>query len=119
MTTEISKPIPSLQIQTFGQLVKLTYAQRTLLETITTLVVKNQSLTWDIIVKTYCKGVRSEYQVWENRDWVTYNIQYEYRKQSVKWTYTIRGLIKGWLLNTIGTLVIKNQLAIIPLIEIE
>jgi|SRR5215217_2306675 len=121
----VVKNIPSLQIQTYGQMAKLTRGQHVLLKTITHKVFNKQSMTWDDIVDAYCKGVRDMYTGGNYRETTRmyeYNevlIKDEYKKQSVCWTYTLRGLIKQWFLLTIGALVIKNQLVVIPLIEIE
>lgn len=125
MEIQSNRVIPSLQIQTYGGLTKLTTGQASLLKTITQAISNNRSLTWDDIVNAYCKGVRRKYTGGYYREGIKnylyedIDIKQEYEKLSSCWVYSLRPLIKQWFLTTIGTLVIKNQLAVIPLIEIQ
>jgi len=121
----LQKTVPSLQIQTYGQMVKLTKGQKGLLDVITKRVLSKETLTWDDIVDTYCNCIRKTYTggYYSERTrtyaYTDKNIKEEYKNYSYCWSGTLRPLIKGWFLTSIGTLVIKNQLAVIPLIEVE
>lgn len=108
-----------LQVLTQNQLVKLSKPQNGLLNLITDAVVNNKIISMDEIVYCYCKFVRHNYyHPWEAIE-TEYIILKEYKKQSHVWTYRLRGLIKSWFVNTIGTLVLKGKLIVLPIIEIE
>lgn len=115
-----------VQLRTFGQMVKLSKGQSGLLRVMRECVEKNKSLNWDIIVMTYYKNVRS-YQSdtrWvgehpnRKQEWFQYDIWEAYKDQGAKWRYTLRSRIKQWFVSSIGILVIKNQLVVIPTIEV-
>lgn len=128
-----------LQIST-NQKIKLTKGQSALLKAIRECVTSEKPLDWSIIIDSYGIGVRKtypkkEYKTMEDiisidgtRYWQSgyyeqtgdfYTIKEEYLNDTNTWRYTLRGLIRSWFLATIGILVIKNQLIVIPTIEIE
>jgi hypothetical protein len=122
---ELTTNLPTLSIKTYSGLTKLTVGQKVLLKVITEKVIERKSLTWDDIVDCYCKGVKSEYANWEycytkqEYIWVYYKVKKAYKDNHWIWTYNLRAKVKQWFLSTIGILVVKNQLAVIPLMEVE
>lgn len=117
----------ALQIQTFSR-PKLTKGQTYLLKEIRNCTEKQTSLNWDIIVNCFYNNVSKECKDWKwanatagdySREWYKYDILECYEQQNSKWQYTIKPRIRQWFVSTIGILVIKNQLIIIPTIEMD
>lgn len=112
-----------LQILTQNQLVILTKPQQGLLNLINEAVLSKKTLSMDDIVLCYYNNVRKSYEhPWPHVDFdkeKVYDVMKEYKKQSFTWTYRLRSLVKGWFINTIGTLVLKGKLIVLPIIEIE
>jgi hypothetical protein len=117
----------AVQVATTGQLVKFTKGQKGLLNTLKLCVESKKTLSWDIIVNCYYENVRKTFDDYEyvgqfndrHRQSYTYDVLDSYKKQDFHWTYQVRGRVKQWLLSTIGILVLKNQLLILPIINIE
>lgn len=118
----VVKNISGLAIETTSQLVALTKGQKLLLKCVRDCVAQQKPMTWDLIVLIYVEGVRATY--WDRWFLDTsgrpreYSVLEEYQKQSATWTYTLRAMVRGWLLSNIGILVLKNQLIIIPTMEL-
>lgn len=114
---------PNLHLQTYTRIVKLTPGQKSLLNTIKDCVANKKILDWDLIVTSYLEGRNKPYYVarWRGMnkgyEYEETDIMQEYKKLSVTWTYTIKPMIRSWFLSTIGALVVKNQLIIIPVID--
>lgn len=121
----------SLQIATQNQLVKLTDGQTGLLELINDCVKNNRQCDFESIVLCYTNNVRKTY-VRESYYYVgeypnnhkvytdeEHDVYQAYKENSPVWTYRIRGLVKQWFISTIGLLVLKGKLIILPIINIE
>jgi hypothetical protein len=116
-----------LQVSTVGQLVKLSKGQTGLLSLMRTCVKENRTLSWDELVECYYKNVRQELEDhrWidigsvRSRQYFTFDILDCYKNQDWHWTYRVRALVKHWFVNTLGILVIKNKLVVIPTIGID
>lgn len=116
-----------LQISTVGQMVKLTKGQSALLKAIRACVQDGRPINWDLIVNLFYHNVSKVGRDWHyvgsypygSKEWFIFDIMEEYKAQSSKWQYNIRGRVKQWFVSTIGVLVIKNQLIVIPTIEME
>lgn len=126
---ELQKDISNqaLQINAIGR-VKLTNGQSGLLKAIRNCVQNKTSLNWDIIVDVYYENVSKNQRSWKfandspkdyTREWFLSDIKECYIRQDSKWQYTIKPKIRQWFVSTIGILVIKNQLIIIPTIEMD
>jgi hypothetical protein len=137
----VSRDISKIGLQiAANQKIKLTKGQSALLKSIRQCVTSEKPLDWGIIIDSYGIGVRKTYPKKEykrqediilldgSRHWQSgyyeetgdfYNIKDEYLNDTNVWRYTLRGLVRSWFLATIGILVIKNQLIVIPTIEIE
>jgi hypothetical protein len=118
----------ALHINTIGQFVKLTKGQKGLLSLMRTCVKEQRTFSWEELVHCYYDNVRQEYEDWkwvnhdkDNRErrWYTYDIMESYKANDYHWTYKVRANIKSWFVSTLGILVIKNQLIVIPTIDIE
>lgn len=128
---ELQKDITkqALQIQTVGQFVKLTKGQSALLKAIRRCVENQKSITWDVLVDIFYDNVSKEGRDWQakwaldlsgySKKWTVYDIKTEYAKGSSVWQYHIKPRIRQWFVSTIGILVVKNQLIVIPTIEME
>jgi len=134
MINSIEKIVQSnLQIQYYPSQFKMTKGQIGLLKIIRDCVGNNQPITFDIIVKCYYENVKKCHTDWKwvgegnerKQQWTAFDIMDEYIKFSKnnnsdgRWQYSIRPKIRQWFVSTIGILVMKNQLVIIPTIEIE
>lgn len=128
---EIVKNITGLQIHAVNK-VKFTKGQVGLLKVIKDCIANNKPLDWDIIVDCYYNNVRKtsfqRYYKYIQASGGELHGHYEGREVDVKvcyaekdshWQYTLRSLIRQWFVSTIGILVIKNQLIVIPVINIE
>lgn len=125
---ELQKDISgqALQIQTISK-IRLTKGQSALLNAIRQCVQTNKSISWDIIVDCYYNNVskiRKDYRYigdWNNRqrEYFTYDIYDQYKDQNSNWQYVLKPRIRQWFVSSIGILVIKNQLIIIPTIEMD
>jgi hypothetical protein len=118
----VVKSISALSIETTGQLVVMTKGQNTLLQLIRDCVKNKAVLGWDLIVEAYYNNVRKTYvDKWYLRyhdQTREYDVMQEYKNQSSTWTYVLRPMVRQWLVSNIGILVLKNQLVIIPTIDI-
>lgn len=136
MTNSIEKIGPNnVQIHYFSSQIKMTKGQIGLLKILRDCVGNNKPITFDIIVKCYYENVRKYHTDWNwvgegserKQQWTDFNIMDEYIKfidngnnpEYGLWQYKIRPKIRQWFVSTIGILVMKNQLVIIPTIEIE
>lgn len=117
-----------LQINSIGQFVTLTKGQKGLLALVRSCVEQNLVFSWDELVLCYYNNVRKEVEDWRwvsldvkdrEREYYLYDIMESYKAQDWHWKYKIRGAIKGWFVSTLGVLVIKNQLLVLPTISIE
>jgi len=122
---DISKQ--SLQISAIGR-IKLTNGQSALLNAIRNCVSNQTSLSWDIIVDCYYNNICKIQRKWKflndipndlRKEYYNSDIKEHYYKQDSTWQYTIKPKIRQWFVSTIGILVVKNQLIIIPTIEID
>jgi len=119
----------ALQIASQGQLVKFTKGQKALLEYMKLCVKNKKPLSWDIIVRCFVENVNATYLEKEylgrgedgmyKYHWVRKNIIDAYNENNNDWKYGIRSRVKQWFVSTIGILVIKNQLIVLPVINIE
>lgn len=118
----------ALQISSLGQLVKLSKGQAGLLRLMRLCVKEQRTFSWDELVVCYYQNVREEGEDWKwlnadkdnrERQWYSYDIMQSYKANDYHWKYKLRGAIKSWFVSTIGILVIKNQLIVIPTIDIE
>lgn len=91
-------------------------------------VKEQRTFSWDELVECYYNNVRKELNDWKwismevgnrERQYYLFDVMESYKAQDYHWTYRVRALIKGWFITTLGVLVIKNQLIVIPTIEIE
>jgi hypothetical protein len=124
---EVQHNLPALSIQTTSQLISLTKAQKALLKTVTDCIKNKESLTMDKIVDVYYHNVRKihlqEYG-WslEKRKYMhmqELDVMEEYKKNTGNWTYGIRSKVRQWFISNLGILVVKNQLIVVPVINIE
>lgn len=116
----------ALSIQTTSQLIKLTKGQNILLKNIDSSLSKQKPITLEEIVKMYCNGVskthtKSHYKYDSGScrfdKYTTHDIYESYRNNDSLFKYTLRPRIKTWFINSIGSLVVKGKLLIIPVIE--
>lgn len=126
----VVKNISALSIVTTGQLPKLTKGQFALLKVIRECVYKTTPLSFDLIVEVYYYNVRKSFSLGEGwhrtnpDDWnsgryteyVKYDILECWKKQDK--LYYFKNSIRTWFVSNIGILVIKNQLVIIPTIDL-
>lgn len=125
----VTRQINGLQIQTVGQFVKLTKGQVGLLILMRDCVKNSTSISWDSIVTCYYNNVSKKMTERQYLgDYMEGRPRYEYREydvldvhkeQGARWLYTVRPRIRQWFVSTIGILVIKNQLIVIPTIDIN
>lgn len=78
-----------------------------------------------------CKAVGASDDVLDNRVsrefndhrkeywYIEHDVYNSFKNNSHIWTYRIRTLVKSWFVNTIGILVLKGKLIVLPIIEIE
>jgi hypothetical protein len=123
----IVKNISALSIQTTGQVPTLTKGQKELLRIVRDCVQNKNPLTFDLILRAYYDTVRKV--VYEGTNWHYPNGGYgryaEYIKHDIlelwaegKMTYKYKPQIRQWFVANIGILVLKNQLVIIPTIDL-
>ena len=117
LVKDISKE--ALQISSLDTRPKLTKGQSGLLKILRSCVLQNSPISWDLICKCYYDNVRSTHTNYYMGQYTNLDILEQYRKQTLTWQYWIRPKIRQWFVSTIGILVIKNQLIIIPTIEID
>lgn len=125
VTKDISKS--ALSIQTIGQLVKLSKGQHGLLKLIRQSVQENKPLDWDALVQCFYDNVSCKIHDWRwigefnkgHREYYSLDLLEEYKKQSIKWQYHAKSRVRQWFVSTIGILVVKGQLFVIPTIELE
>lgn len=126
----VTREIKGLQIQTVGQMVKLTKGQNGLLKLMRACVENNRSISWDSIVLCYYNNVSKT--LTEKRylggwfepggakyEYIVHDVLDIYKEQKHLWLYTLRARIRQWFVSSIGILVVKNQLIVIPTIEID
>lgn len=107
----------SLQVQTIGQFVKLSKGQAALLKAMRNCVKENKSISWDLLVNIFYDNVS---KIQNHYYQPTYqDIKECYAAQNSTWQYSVRPRIRQWFVSTIGILVIKNQLVVIPTIDIN
>ncbi len=117
----------TLKIDSVGQMVVLSKGQNTILKLIRYCVSTNKPITWDLLVGAYYKYMHQTAEDYryvcidgnKQRKLYEFDIMECYKNKDDRWKYKIRGRIKGWFTSTIGVLVIKNQIIIIPTLEIE
>jgi len=122
----------TLQLHTTATLPKLNNGQKGLLKLINECVSINKPCDFEDVVKCYCKFVRKTYYR-ERRKFITlqdgryqsvhdkydeFDVYSSFKSQNFIWTYHLRALIKQWFIGTIGNLVLKGQLLILPIIQI-
>jgi hypothetical protein len=108
-------------------MVKLTKPQKSALNLIQKCVTECIPLSWDLLVLTYYQNVAQTAEDYKyvslngesNREWYRYDLLESYKNQDHHWKYHVRTRIKGWFTSTIGVLVLKNKIFIVPVIEIE
>lgn len=123
--------INSLQIET-KQKPKLSTSQWYLMELMKDCIKNKTVLTFEQLVQCYSIGVADEVYCVSNEmtkkldgtaSWCYqqkyFNVLEAYREQNHVWDKKIKGLIKSWFVGAIGCLVIKGQLLVLPVIEIE
>lgn len=125
--TELTKSISALSTQSLAR-PRSTAGQLGMIKIINECVDTNRAMDWDLIVLMYCKYVRKTYrdnycrrlntENGSNYKW-EFDILEEYQNQTGTWTYTIRVMVRTWFIQNIGSLVMKNQLIIVPVIAIE
>lgn len=121
-----------LQIMTTGQLPSLTRAQKALLKLIKVCVEQGKPLTVDDMILLYYNNIRKTVAV--GKDWYypkdekgnnrygrySYYEQIDilnaWKKGEEVWRF--RTTIRHWFVSNIGILVIKNQLVIVPTIDL-
>lgn len=123
-----------LQIVTQGQIERFTDGQVGLLALINDCVVKNKVCNFDDVVRVYCKTVCGTYhkEVYEleklpgatfySKKWLPskkIDVYNEYKANSYEWTYRLRSRVKQWFISTIGILVLKGKLIVLPIIEVD
>lgn len=115
-----------LQIATRPK-VKLSKGQSGLLKLIRACVQNNSPLSYDALIQVYydnvCK-IAHDYRYigeWNDRkqEWFEFDIMECYKAQGSKWMYKVKPRIRQWFTTTLGALVIKNQLIVIPTIELD
>lgn len=126
----VVKNISALAIQTTGQVPSLSKGQKALLQIIRDCVEEKRLLTFDLIVNVYYENVRKKFSIGEGWYYAVpgdhrtgrYSVYQEYdilecwKKQDKLWYF--RALIRQWFVSNIGILVIKNQLVIVPTIDL-
>lgn len=125
--SELVKPILTKSLSVDQRHVKLTKAQKSLLSLITDAIQNNEVLTFEKIVKFYRDNVRKTYSVgvgWYYPEGSRYGRYKEYEefdfydsflKGDLK--YGNRNAVRYWFTQNIGSLVLKNKLMVIPVIE--
>lgn len=114
----------ALQVQTTGQFVKLSKGQVALLDLLRTCVATGTPLTWDLLVLCYYTSVAQRAKDWRwdhvngRKEYYDYDIMEVYEEQGAKWTYYVRGRIRTWFMSCIGSLVLRNELIVIPTIKL-
>lgn len=125
----VVKNISALSIQTTGQLPSLSKGQKQLLEQIRFCVKENIPFTFEMMLNIYYFNVRKKFQRgegWHYPDgdyrfgrysyYVEYDILECWKKQERVWCF--KPNVRQWFLSNIGILVLKNQLVIIPTIDL-
>jgi hypothetical protein len=126
----VVKNISALSIVMTGQLPRLTKGQSALLKLIRECVYKTTPLSFDLIVDVYYYNVRKTFSLgegWHRTDpndyrsgryseYIKYDILECWKKQEK--LYYFRSQVRQWFMSNIGILVIKNQLVIIPTIDL-
>jgi hypothetical protein len=128
---EVARDISNstLSISTIGQLVKLSKGQDALLKLIRESVANNKSIDWDVLVECFYHNVSKTISKWKwanmeirndfSRTYYDLDLLDEYKKNSSSWHLYGRGRVRQWFVSTIGILVVKGQLFVIPTIELE
>lgn len=126
---KVSKNIKGLQVQSFSPRVRLTKGQSALLKSIRKCVEGGTSISWDIIVDIFYNNVNKvardsryigSYLDGTGRyEYFNVDIKKAYEAQNSKWQYCIKPRVRQWFVSSIGILVVKNQLIVIPTIEID
>lgn len=101
----------------------MTKGQQALLDVIRKCVEEKKSFTFDMVVSVYYYNVRSQYWKSDTYDYVNsrwnkkpHDILKSYKKGIDGWFYKMQ--IRQWLVSNIGILVLKNQLVIVPTIDL-
>lgn len=127
---ELQKDITNKALQIHSSTkIKLTKGQSELLKAIRLCVSENKALSWEIIIDIFYNNVSKEGHDWNakwlpdgsgyHKEWYRYDIMEVYEKGDSKRSYNVKPRIKQWFVSTIGILVVKNQLIIIPTIEMD
>lgn len=126
--TEIPKKIKWLTLATVSPAVKLTRGQTALLKEMRASVESGKPIGWETIVNVFYNNVRKtvgdskyvgSYAEGTGRyEYFRVDIIEAFKEQTSRWQYTIRPRIRQWFVSTIGILVLKNQLIVIPTIEL-
>jgi hypothetical protein len=113
---ELQKDISrqALQIHTVGA-VRLTKGQSALLTAIRCCVQENKPVSYESIVDCYYNNVSKTAWIYKSRR----DVMESFKEDNSSWRCFIRARVRQWFVSTIGILVIKNQLFIIPTIEMD
>lgn len=95
---------------------RLTNGQKALLNVIKDCVEKKIPISFDLIVAIYYTNISTTQKTWSGGK---YDIMQEYINKTTVFQYYCRPKIKTWFVQNIGILVIKNELIVIPTIDIE
>lgn len=106
---------------------KMPLSQVNLLKVINSTIENKASVDWGIMVKWYTRSVHQYHSTygWHEKEgkkilgMYQVDIDHEYEINSWIWTYEIKNKVKSLFIQSIGSLVIKNKLLVIPIIEIE
>lgn len=126
----VVKNISALSIVTTGQLPKFTKGQSALLELIKACIANKQSLTFELIAHCYYHSVRktffegkgwyypdeSNWRSGKYKEYIEHDILICMKEDKLRWKW--RPQIRQWFVSNIGILVIKNQLVIVPTIDL-
>jgi predicted methyltransferase len=114
----------SLKLNTSNQFRELTIAQKGLYELLCKKLKSGESLTLEEVVICYSENMKDVmiYEKWcaeGKTELIEINVIKSFQEKNWYWTYHVRLRIMQWLITTIGVLVIKGALKIIPNLEIE
>lgn len=126
---QIQTQINALQVITTGQLPKMSDGQIGLLRIIRKCVEDKKPLAFELIVRCYYDNVRKFYYRsygwdFEKKDYTGYHKldiweMFTGKETRSNFGYSVKPSIRQWFVSTIGILVVKNQLVVIPTIEID
>lgn len=125
----VVRNISALSIETTRQIVTLTKGQRALLKIIRDCVENKKHLSFDLIVEAYYHNVRKvfyighgwhcpngDYRSGRYAEYSKHDILECWNKQEKVWYF--KSAVRQWFVSNIGILVVKNQLVVIPTIDL-